>query len=329
MEPNDKIDFVITWVDGGDKEWQKERNKYAGKNPEDIADYRFRDWDNLKYWFRGVEKYAPWVNNIYFVTNGQKPDWLNVNHPKLKWVKHEEFIPKEYLPTFNSHTIEHNLYRIKGLSEKFVYFNDDIFLIDKVNQSDFFKDGLPKVLVGLECIAMPNETFGHILLNDAQLINRHFDIKKVINKKWYSLKNGIKNITKTLWYKNYCCFTGLVIPHTAYPLRKTTLEKIWNLEHEWLDETCKHKFRDTKDVNQYIYTWYEIANNTFENRSYKMNDCYDISNDNSKIIKNIELKRHKIICINDTSNDFDFESAKKQINSAFEMVLPDKSKFEI
>ena len=69
------IDFVIPWVDGSDLEWRKSKNKYSGKidEPVDITDARYRDWDILKYWFRGVEKYAPWVHKIYFVTCGQKP----------------------------------------------------------------------------------------------------------------------------------------------------------------------------------------------------------------------------------------------------------------
>lgn len=122
------IDFVIPWVDGSDLEWRKSKNKYSGKidEPVDITDARYRDWDILKYWFRGVEKYAPWVHKIYFVTCGQKPDWLNENHDKLVLVNHEDYIPHEYLPTFSSHTIELNFHRIKNLSEHFVYFNDDV-----------------------------------------------------------------------------------------------------------------------------------------------------------------------------------------------------------
>ena len=85
-----------------------------------------------------VERHAPWVNNIYLITNGQRPKWLNVNHPKLKWVRHEEFIPEEYLPTFNSSAIEMNIHRIDGLSENFVLFNDDMYLIQDVKYSDFF-----------------------------------------------------------------------------------------------------------------------------------------------------------------------------------------------
>ena len=68
---DNKIDIVIPWVDGNDLEWQKERNKYAGKGPDDYAEYRYRDMGLLKYLFRGIEKNMPWVNKVYFVTNGQ------------------------------------------------------------------------------------------------------------------------------------------------------------------------------------------------------------------------------------------------------------------
>ena len=112
----EKIDFVISWVDGNDKEWQKEREKYIVENNNDNSDVRYRNWDNLKYWFRGVEKFAPFVNKIYFITYGHLPEWLNVNNPKLVIVNHKDYIPEKYLPTFNSHTIELNLHRIKGLS---------------------------------------------------------------------------------------------------------------------------------------------------------------------------------------------------------------------
>ena len=115
----DKIDFVIPWVDGSDREWQKEKQRYSGNLAQDDRDIRFRDWGMLKYWFRGVEKYAPWVNNIYFVTCGHLPSWLNTSHPKLKIIRHSDYMPADYLPTFSSHPIELNMHRIKDLSEYF------------------------------------------------------------------------------------------------------------------------------------------------------------------------------------------------------------------
>ena len=92
---DNKIDFVIPWVDGGDPEWLKQKNEYSGKktSEEDARDIRFRDWDTLKYWFRGVEKFAPWVNKIHFITWGHLPEWMNTENPKLHIVNHKDYIP--------------------------------------------------------------------------------------------------------------------------------------------------------------------------------------------------------------------------------------------
>jgi hypothetical protein len=327
----EKIDFVIIWVDGGDKEWQKQRNIYAGKDPEDLAAYRFRDWENLKYWFRGVEKFAPWVNNVYFITNGQKPEWLNLDCPKLKWIKHEDYIPKEWLPTFNSHVIEHNFFRIDELSEHFVYFNDDFFLTDNVKPEDFFKDGKPKSIAGLEAIAMTNEMYGHIVLNDVQFINRHFNIKKTIKSNWsnwYRLRYGSKTLLKTFLLSNYSCFTGIAIPHICNPLLKSTMKELWEKEPKLLEETCSGKFRSATQVSQNIYYWYDIARGNFSPRSRRFGELYTITSDNTGLIKDIQKHKYKAICLNDSSTDFDFEKAKNEINSAFEKILPGKSSFE-
>ena len=81
----DKIDFVVTWVDGSDPIWQKVKNQYSAEGA-DTRVTRYRDWDQLKYWFRAVEKYAPWVNKVHFVTFGHLPQWLNTDNPKLNIV---------------------------------------------------------------------------------------------------------------------------------------------------------------------------------------------------------------------------------------------------
>ena len=76
-----KIDFVITWVNGNDLRWKEKKDKYLNKYDKKLnTNSRFRDWEILKYWFRSVEKNAPWVNNIYFITEGHLPEWLNLNH---------------------------------------------------------------------------------------------------------------------------------------------------------------------------------------------------------------------------------------------------------
>lgn len=88
-----EIDFVITWVNMDDPEWQKEFAKYSGKTVTEknsVTDARFRDYGFLKYWFRGVEKFAPWVRKIHFITSGQKPDWLDAENPKINLVSHKD-----------------------------------------------------------------------------------------------------------------------------------------------------------------------------------------------------------------------------------------------
>ncbi|WP_407254668.1 Stealth CR1 domain-containing protein [Escherichia coli] len=123
MEP---VDIVIPWVDSNDPDWQKEyyKNKPACSDTHS-ATSRFRDWDLMRYWFRGIEENMPWVRTIYFITCGHIPEWLNIKNKKLKVVNHSDYIPSEYLPLFSSHVIEIFLHKIEGLSERFIYFNDD------------------------------------------------------------------------------------------------------------------------------------------------------------------------------------------------------------
>lgn len=140
------IDFIITWVDMNDPKWQSKFSKYSGdKNntKNGISEARFRDNGFLKYWFRGVEKFAPWVRKIHFVTDGQKPEWLDGNNPKINLVHHEDFIPSQFLPTFNSVVIERYIHKIPGLAEHFVYFNDDFYIINNIGEERFFQNGLP------------------------------------------------------------------------------------------------------------------------------------------------------------------------------------------
>ena len=131
------IDFVITWVDMNDPEWQANFMKYSGRKENTkngVSEARFRDYGFLKYWFRGVEKFAPWVRKIHFVTSGQKPEWLDANHPKIHLVNHKDYIPEQFLPTYNSVVIERYLHKIPGLAEHFVYFNDDFYIINTIGQ---------------------------------------------------------------------------------------------------------------------------------------------------------------------------------------------------
>ena len=333
---NEKIDFVIIWVDGNDPEWQKEKNKYDASSNSDNRIIRYRDWGLLKYWFRGIEKFAPWVNKIHFVTWGHLPEWLDTSNPKLNIVNHKDFIPKEYLPTFSSHTIELNLHRIKGLSEKFVYFNDDFFLIDEVKPSDFFKNNLPldNCSLNVHCVKK-SMIIQNICNNNVAIINEHFEFKKSINenkRKWYSIKNG-KELMRTLALLKCPRFPGFYQTHIAHSYLKSTFNEVWKKEYDVLDSTCKHRFRSSTDVNQWLFREWQIASGNFEIRNHKFGRTFYIDRDGldlvNEIIKSIKNQTNKIIAINDGDmSNKEFEMITNNIKEAFECILQEKSSFE-
>ena len=200
-----KIDLVVTWVDGNDPIWLKEKNSYL--SPKDDSRFvgasnRYKDNGLLRYFFRGVEKYMPWINKVYFVTHGHLPKWLNVDNDKLIVVKHSDFIPEDYLPTFNSNTILLNLHRIKGLSEHFIFFNDDMFVVNKCKPNLFFKKGLPRDMAIMNPVVAPDtDPFWDMMINNVMVTNKSFNKNKVIKShplKWYSPRYGFKNILRNL-----------------------------------------------------------------------------------------------------------------------------------
>ena len=179
----DQIDFVITWVDGNDPDWKEEKNRFTSTSEDDNRVQRFRDWNNLQYWFRGVEKFAPYVHKIYFITWGHIPAWLNINNKKLIIIKHSDYMPSKYLPSFNSNAIELNMHRIKGLSEKFVYFNDDVFLIRPTKPSDFFYHGKPcdSATLNVHCLDA-NFGFNYAAYQAIGVINKYFPFHQTIKR---------------------------------------------------------------------------------------------------------------------------------------------------
>lgn len=324
---NEKIDFVIIWVDGNDPKWQKEKAKYSPNKNTDSRNIRYRDWENLKYWFRGVEKFAPWVNKIYFVTCGHYPEWLNKENPKLVCVKHSDYMPEEYLPTFSANPIELNLHRIKGLSEQFVYFNDDIFITNHVKPEDYFKNGKPCDMAVFSPASADDEVFMNILNNDNLLINRHFKKKEILKKnKYLNFKYGKYNL-RTLLCLPWNRIQGFYDSHSANAFLKETYKKIWNKEYKLLDETSKNKFRSKDDVNQYIFKSWQFCEGNYTPRK-KISRFCRINDNVEYACKLIETQKYKIICLNDSDTENNFEETKQKIINSFEKILPEKSSFE-
>ena len=332
----EKIDFVIIWVDGNDKEWQKEKAKYK---PSDMLNsdtpVRYRDWDNLQYWFRGVEKFTPWVNKIHFVTWGHLPAWLDTSNPKLNIVNHRDYIPEKYLPTFSSHCIELNLHRIKGLSDRFVYFNDDMFILKPMEPEEFFKNGMPCDTFGLNCVYFGHDSAGHFNGSNMEVINSEFQRKKrAIQKrdfcKWFSLKNGFRVNLKTAMLSLWEWFPGFHYDHLPSDFLKQTFEEVWDKYYDILDKTCSDKFRQESNVNQWLMKYWQLCTGNYAVRPANTGNAFHVSEENFKeVCRAVYHQQYKLICINDTPRTVDFEHKKDVLNACFKKILPEKSGFEL
>lgn len=331
-----KIDFVLAWVDGSDKEWQKEKAKYCKEGiPGDNREERYRDWDILKFWFRGVEKYAPWVNKIFFVTWGHLPPWLDIKNPKLEIVNHMDYIPGQFLPTFNSHTIELNFHRIKGLSEHFVYFNDDFFIINHVKQDDFFVNRTPKDMLALQPVVanVDNPVMPYIYLNNSMLLAKHFDKRSNIKKQpgsyfhiGYPFMYFFYNMLEVVFPK----FTGFYTVHGPSPFLKSTFETAWQEEGDFLSRTCMHKFRDKDDASQYfIREWQKLSGHFYPANVKKLCRYFELGNDNKKLYNTLMKQSCKMACINDANTAIYFNKVQQELAICFKSIFPVKSSYEL
>lgn len=142
------LDFVITWVDGSDEAHQQKKNKWAKSfdaskvRDDSMSDKRFDDSNELYYCIHLIRKNASFVRKIFLITDEQRPQWLSeakANELGVVIVDHKDIFGSDagLLPVFNSTSIEGYIHNIEGLSEKFVYLNDDFFIIKPVEVSHF------------------------------------------------------------------------------------------------------------------------------------------------------------------------------------------------
>ena len=334
---NHPIDILITWVDGADPAWLAEKQKYKAGHGADDRVARYRDWDNLQYIFRGIEKFAPWVRNVFLVTWGHLPGWLNTKHPQLKIVTHRDFIPPEYLPTFSSHAIELNFHRINRLSEHFVYFNDDTFLLKETAATDFFKDGRPCDSAVLNAHSHDEGRWSLLCeYRAAGIVNKYFKIKDVIAANpdgWFSpLYGDMNRISKVL--AEFPRLTGIWQHHLPASILKSTMVELWEKEGANFDWTCQHKFRTVGDFNQWVFRNWQLASNYFEPRSVDFGRRFETDDENylARVKDYIEKQQGHMICINDSDpvmGHDEFVAARDAINGSFERILPEKAVYEV
>lgn len=328
------IDFVITWVDMEDPKWKAEFSKYSGKKDNEknrVSEARFRDYGFLKYWFRGVEKFAPWVRKIHFVTSGQKPEWLDENNPKINLVNHKDYIPAEFLPTYNSVVIERYLHKIPDLAEHFVYFNDDFYIINNISTERFFKNGVPCDIAVFQYNPSWSQWYKRIK-NNLKIINKHFDKKEVMARdhdKWFHKSYGSRARWNYL-LKPYGKFITLRTPHNAQPYLKSTFEEVWAVAEKELTETSANRFRTVTDYTPELFRTWQICKGNFEPyNTYSDTKMFPLMIKPKQAIKAIYNQSYTLICLNDNVHIRNYEQVMGNIKNAFESILPEKSSFEL
>lgn len=257
------IDVVILWVDGNDLSHKKKMQQYL-ENDNKWKDKNFRtrflQVNEIEFAIKSIIKNAPFIRNIFVVTDQQTPSFLSNSNPespvdysKIKIIDHKEIFAEfeSYLPVFNCRPIESMIHKIQGLAEHFIYFNDDIFLLNKCEPTDFFRKGHPVVR-------------GKWTRYDADIPYKsiHQKLLKLVGKttkdKKYGYKRGQQFSAKILGFDNY-----FRIDHTPFALRKSTLINYFNKESQMLLRNIRHKFRHPDQyVLQALANHLEIKNKT-------------------------------------------------------------------
>ena len=325
---NQPIDFVMMWVDGADPVWLADKSRYdtAGGDNRDV---RYRDWDILHYWFRGVEKFAPWVNRVHFITYGHLPAFLNVDHPKLHIVRHEDYIDKKYLPVFSGRPLEVSMHRIPGLSEQFVFFNDDMFLMRPVTPETFFRGGLPCDMAIEMPLYCKEPMRACAQANNLCAVNRHFNGRACRKKhftKFYTPVYGARGMLN-LMLAPWRTFSGFRDFHTPNAYLKSTFEAVWRAEPQILETTCSHRFRQLGDVTQALFKYWQFAEGNFVP---VRKHCTEVLAGDvpDKVARGIAGGKYDYVCFNDSDAIEDLEKVKADTKKLFDTILGEKSSFE-
>lgn len=339
------IDVVIPWVDDSDPVWQKSRAEYLGEfheSKKNLAHY-FRDWDTLRFVFRSIEKNMPWVRNVHFITCGHLPHWLNINSGKLKFHKHSDFFAEgTSLPTFSARPIEMNLMNIPGLSEHFVYFNDDTIVAKPVEKSRFFSNGLPNDYLVLD-IPRGGWLYDHIRVKDpyAQTVRNSINLIG----KLYPLGNLKSEDTDYFFNKTYPfafqlrnrilktlgIYKWFIVNHNPQPYCLSHLKKCEELFRENIIETRKHRFRDSTDLNQYLYRYYALMSGQFNPVYFGDGFCFVLASAERYKKERHNLTEKNFVCLNDTQflKEEEYPELRNMVIEDMELLFPEKSSFEL
>lgn len=296
------IDVIITYVNSADRVWMNNYIKTTRLHK--ATSTRFRSWGTLRYLFRGIANYMPFVRNIILVVSGptQVPVWINKETVRV--VYHEDFIPKQLLPTFNSCTIESFFWNIPGLSDRLIYFNDDIFPIAPTKETDFFTGQIPHIQFIL------HDTYNKKAIYRAQC------------------RTSMDMVSDALGLERYKS-EGLVCPeHMTTTFIKSDMLKIGQLCEQQIIQAATH-LRVSTNVNQYIYPYYHYFTQNYVDNSctFKYFELWDKTVDS--IVNELLHPNYQIVCLNDSDKVKDYARVRYKLDAGFEKKFPKPCKYEV
>lgn len=311
-------DVVYTWVDDSDPRWRASRDAararltgIPGGGLHDLAanDSRYTSRDELRYSLRSIHQYAPWVRNIFLVTAGQVPSWLNTEFPGLRVVDHREiFSDPSALPTFNSHAIESQLHHIPELAEHFLYLNDDVFFGRPAHPGQFFHaNGLTKFFPSKALIPSGRAGTGDLPVDAAG-------------------KNS-----RGLVAQQFGTVISQKMKHTPHALRRSVLAEIEQVYAKAHRVTQHSRFRSPHDVpiasSLHHYYAYHSARATVGDIRYVY---VDLAADTApRRLDNLLARRNfDTFCMNDTVPAADKAAQSRMVAEFLDAYFPVPSPFE-
>jgi hypothetical protein len=304
------VDFVYTWVDHTDPAW---RAAYELHAPEAAAasrkSYLYHNRDELRYSLRSVARFAPWARRIFIVTNCRAPAWLEVDHPKIVLVDHAEILPSQVLPTFNSHVIESALHRIAGLSEHFLYLNDDMAFSSPVSKEDFFlSSGLSK-----SCLEPHGMVNGFVSDEEPAWLNAARNGKRLIEATF-----GVSPVQ--------------LHEHVPYALRRCVLEA---MEREYAEQYARlraNRFRSASDISIPSFLYHHFAYQREKAVRASIASVYLTPRSlrsHGDLRKVFHGQYAKVLCINDSEPcGVDLATWDRAVARCLEGLYPEKCEFE-
>lgn len=308
------IDVVITWVNGADRRWQAMRDEVLSATAavapvrDAATSARFTSLEELRYALRGVDRHLPWVRQVLLVTAGEDlPDWLDQS--RVRWVTHPQFMAPGARPTLNSHAIEAAMWRIDGLSEHFIYLNDDVLVTRPMRPNDFFDPtGRPRLCFTTRAVPSgpPDE------VESAAVVGAR-------NARRLLAEAGIGEANR-------------LIAHTPFAQRRSIHADLINRFPRELEATEHSRVRSSSDVPPvFLHNWYAVLTGRAE--EVQMAQRYvELSAANGPAQLAVDARRRDVdfLCTNLAADPpIAWPQLAAQVTAGLEALLPGRSRFEL